>query len=200
MRGRIVRMSIALGVLLVAAPLKPALAGGGGCHAENINVARESAVILHNMCFTPTIARVPVGTTVEWFNKDPLVHTVTGANLTFGDLAERGVDAVWRVTFDRAGVYPYYCYLHAGMVGAVVVGNDAQLATALGRTGLDVPENVVEQPAKAVQRPAPVGARATEATAWPAVAAAIGLASVGVGFGVGRRGRRNGETSEPDAS
>jgi plastocyanin len=190
MRGRIVRIGIALGIILAAAPLKPALAGGGGCIERDLNVAREDAVVLHNMCFTPTIARVPVGTTVAWHNKDPLKHTMTGANLTFGDLDEKGLGAVWRVKFDRAGVYPYYCFLHPGMVGTIVVGNDAQLVTALGRTGLEFPENVTDAVVKT-----PVKAATTKkesSSAWPATAAGIGVASVGLGFGFGRRGRRNG--------
>ena len=198
MRGRIVRVGVVLGIILVITPLKAAVAGGGGCRDESINVARDSAVIAHNMCFTPTIARVPVGTTVRWFNKDPLKHTVTGVNLSFGDLQEKGTDSVWFVKFDTPGVYPYYCYLHAGMVGTVVVGNDTQLVTALGKTGLDFPENVSEIVTKTAAQP--VATTAKESTSlWPALAAGIGLASVGVGFGFGRRAGRNGHATPSDS-
>ena len=198
MRGRIMRIGIVLGIIVAVAPLKPAVAGGGGCHEESIKVGRESTVVMNNMCFTPAIARIPVGTTVRWFNKDPLTHTVTGVNLSFGDLQEKGTDAVWRVTFDTPGVYPYYCYLHAGMVGAVVVGNDAQLVSALGKTGLDFPENVVEAAARTPVKAA--AARTTEtASAGPAAAAGIGLASVGIGFRFGRRAR-NGRRLDPTGS
>lgn len=195
MRARIARVGIVLGIILAVTPLKAAVAGGGGCHEESINVARESAVIAHNACFTPTIARVPVGTTVRWFNKDPFKHTVTGVNLSFGDLEEKGTDAIWFVKFDKPGVYPYYCYLHAGMVGTIVVGNDTQLVSALGRTGLHFPQNVNEIAAKE-----PVAATDDASTsAWPAVAAGIGLASVGVGFGFGRRTGRNGHDAPGDS-
>ncbi|MFY9586426.1 MAG: hypothetical protein WAT66_03110 [Actinomycetota bacterium] len=197
MRGRIMRVGIVLGIILAATPLKAAVAGGGGCHEEAINVARESTVIAHNACFTPTIARVPVGTTVRWFNKDPFKHTVTGVNLSFGDLQEKGTDAIWFVKFDKPGVYPYYCYLHAGMVGSVVVGNDAQLVIALGKTGLDFPQNVNEIVTKTPVNPV---ADKTESTSvWPALAAGIGLASVGVGFGFGRRAGRNGHAMPSDS-
>ncbi len=192
MRGRIVRVGIVLGTILAVTPLRPALAGGGGCHEADINVAWESRVVAHNACFAPTIARVPVGTTVRWFNKDPFKHTVTGVNLSFGDLQEKGTSGFWRVTFTKPGVYPYYCYLHAGMVGSIVVGNDTQLVTALGKTGLDFPENVADAAAKT-----PVKAAATKDTtsSWPATAAGIGLASVGLGFGFGRRAGRAGHGS-----
>lgn len=196
MRERIVRLGIVLGIILAVTPLKAAVAGGGGaCHEGPITQSGTAGVVMNNACFTPTIARVPVGSTVTWFNKDHFNHTMTGANLTFGSLEEKGVDAVWKVTFDRAGVYPYYCFIHPGMVGSIVVGSDAQLVSQLGKGVLEIPDNVVDAALKT-----PVGSKAKDATsAWPAAAAGIGIGSVGIGFGFGRRAGRNGHTTPSDA-
>ena len=77
--------------------------------------------------FDAELMRVPVGTTVEWTNvgRDP--HTVTADDGSF-DSGRMVAGAEYRHTFDRAGVYRYYCVYHGapggiGMAGIVVVGD-----------------------------------------------------------------------------
>jgi hypothetical protein len=83
-------------------------------------------------CFTPTVLRVPVGTTVTFANRDGLEHSLSGVGM---DFAELGPDQAADQRFDRPGVYAYQCYLHPGMTGAVVVGAEPVLAAASGGLG-----------------------------------------------------------------
>jgi hypothetical protein len=88
--------------------------------------------------FAPTVARVPVGATVTFFNGAGIVHLVTGANGEWGSRdAELQPEQSVSYRFDKPGVYPYACALHRGMSGTIVVGN-ADLAAAVAtptRTG-----------------------------------------------------------------
>ena len=128
-------VSVAIGVLAIVA-LGPQLAsasGGGGC-GRVVSDARGASIHIHNFCFTPTILRIRPGQTVTWVNRDPFSHTVMGANAvwgTFGELASRR-SVTYR--FVRAGVYPYVCTIHPGMVGAIVVGSGSGLGDARATT------------------------------------------------------------------
>ena len=79
----------------------------------------------------PTVVRVDAGSTITWTNRDEALHTVTGTDVrsgrpgagSWGSLEELSQNQTFSHTFNDAGVYPYYCMLHPGMIGAVVVGN-----------------------------------------------------------------------------
>ena len=178
----IARLAMVVGIIAVAAPVRPAVAGGG-CHAADISemtTAATTEITMHDNCFNPTVAHVPLGAAVRWVNKDPTGHTVTGVG--WGSFDEYGTAAKMRkVWFNQVGVYPYYCLLHVGMAGAVVVGDgDLVKDAAPGSTGVTTvrDENSVR-----------LGARKAAASgpAWPAPAAAIGFVCGGLGFGIGRR-------------
>src|SRR3990170_4855253 len=119
----------ALTLALTAARPAPALAGGG-CHAPDGSVYTEgpATVIRMDVCsFGPTVARVPIGTTVQFLNTAPNEHLVIGRAMTWGsDVLEPG--ASYSNRFGEAGIYAYSCPLHPGMVGAVVVGDADGLA------------------------------------------------------------------------
>jgi plastocyanin len=70
--------------------------------------------------FAPMQIEVPVGTTVEWVNRDGAVHTVSADDGTWNSgPVEQGER--WRATFTRPGRYPYHCGPHPFMMGVVVV-------------------------------------------------------------------------------
>lgn len=199
MRGRIVRLGIVLGIIVAIVPAPPA-AAGGGCHATETTTARTNEVVMSQACYTPTLARVPVGATVTWINKDAFNHTITGASLAFGSFEEMGLGRTFKARFDTPGVYPYYCTLHGAMAGAVIVGDGAELLEAVDRV-----DGIIEERAQNVSAPIEVTADRVAATtpepagsSWPALATGIGLGSVGIGFGVGRRTRK--QTAEPPAT
>ena len=73
---------------------------------------------------------------MTFVNLDRSPHTVLGANATWGgyDALKKGHEATYE--FAEAGVFPYVCTWHPGMVGAIVVGDGAggaiETATADG--------------------------------------------------------------------
>jgi plastocyanin len=81
---------------------------------------RATSVHIKDLGFHPTQIEVPVGTTVEWVNDDPLQHTATAIDGDFrSPLIEPGTS--WRYTFTKAGTYAFYCTPHPFMKGVVVV-------------------------------------------------------------------------------
>jgi plastocyanin len=126
-RRSIAATAIAPLLLLVAALAAPATQAGGGCHGNDGSVYTESdtTVIRMDVCsFSPTISRVPVGTTVRFLNTSNIEHAVAGRSGTWGS-AILPVGGKYAETFDAAGMYPFSCPLHPGMVGVIVVGGEA---------------------------------------------------------------------------
>lgn len=94
--------------------------------------------MVEGLAFDPEIVKVPSGTTVTWTNEDAVAHTVTS-----GAIGEQGVPGVSKgkpdrpdglfddeladagatssFTFDEPGTYEYFCRIHGGMTGTVVV-------------------------------------------------------------------------------
>jgi plastocyanin len=115
-------------VALLVAPAV-ALAGDPCFHGFDMpkaTVASTSQVQTMPCAFSPTVAHVPVGTTITFVNDGQDAHLVTGANQEWGsrDVALRARSKVTQ-TFDTPGVYPFACSLHPGIVGAIVVGADS---------------------------------------------------------------------------
>lgn len=186
MPRRTTRILIVLSFLAVAAPIRSA--AGGGCHAVGMTDADTTRVVMAGNCFSPTIARVPAGAAVTWINKDAAGHTVTDANLSWGSMDELGAAKMVNVRFSRVGIYPYYCFIHPGMAGAIVVGDADHVKGAPGST--DVTTIRDESSVRLG-----VAKGAASGPAWPALTAAIGFVSGGLGFGMGRliRSRRPGQ-------
>jgi plastocyanin len=125
--------ALGLPVALLAAPAV-ALAGDPCFHGfdmPNATVASTSEVQTMPCAFSPTVAYVPVGTTVTFVNDGQDSHLVTGANQAWGS-RDVALGARSRVTqtFDTPGVYPFACSFHTGMVGAIVVGADSAAGLA----------------------------------------------------------------------
>ena len=66
------------------------------------------------------------GTTVTWSNDDITIHTVTSVNpngvvngLFDSELIMSG--ETFEITFNDAGTFDYYCFVHPYMVGIVNV-------------------------------------------------------------------------------
>ena len=130
MRDRIPMKLVVLAVLgvAIAAVLLPnsARAGGGGaCRGSPVTEEQGTTVEMQENCFTPTILRVQPGETVTWVNGDAVPHTVTGASLAWGDYTNLVEGESVSHRFTSSGVYPYYCLLHSGMIGTIVVGDGA---------------------------------------------------------------------------
>ena len=117
--------------MIVAAMCSAILAGfaagpaqaGGSCHLAVATTGAGIRVDIKELCFTPVVLYAQKGETVTWTNRDPVDHTVTGLGFSWGSNGILTQDQSVTYRFTEAGVYPYACVLHPGMVGAVVVGN-----------------------------------------------------------------------------
>jgi plastocyanin len=111
-----VLLSLGLGAFLLisfsAAPLP-----------VSADVQHTTIIALSNTQFVPSVAVINVGETVTWTNYDQVQHTVTSAtngyNVTSPLLP---TDGKFSVTFDKAGVFTYYCTVHPSMIGRIYVG------------------------------------------------------------------------------
>jgi len=130
------------------------------------------------------VIRVPVGGTVTWTNDDSTEHTVTGVGGAWGSYDVLGPGATVAHDFPVSGVYPYYCAIHPGMAGAVVVGDGRPGTTAAGA----VAPPPSAEPSAAVAAAAPAGQSASTSDAWRSVVL-VALAILVVGTVVALRRR-----------
>ena len=162
-------------------PATPALAGGG-CHSGSTQGTGDT-VELVDACPTPTILTIDPGGTVAFVNEDQFTHNIIGAG--WGHFDDLDPGQAFSATFDDPGVYPYACWYHPGMTGAIVVGD----GTGVGN-GASVSVASFQQP-----EPSPVveirtvteqASSGTVAVGWVA-GAVLGL---GIGLGIGALVRR----------
>lgn len=99
----------------------PASAGGGGC--AEVTEGAGTTVELRDLCITPTLLRVDPGETVTFVNRDGFRHVLAGAGYAWSSEGYMAPNEAFTATFRKGGVYPYQCYLHPGMAGAVIVGD-----------------------------------------------------------------------------
>lgn len=87
--------------------------------------------------FMPATTEIKVGTTLTWTNDESISHTVTSGEptgvdkdttLRSGEKPDGRYDEQlpkegdsFSYTYDKAGTYPYYCDIHKGMNGEIVV-------------------------------------------------------------------------------
>jgi plastocyanin len=183
------RILLAAGAGLAALALLGAPANaGGGCHAGATQGSGEQVELLE-ACPTPTIVRIDPGGSVTFVNKDPYAHNVIGVGFRWGHPEELAQGDSFTATFEQAGIYPYACWIHPGMTGAVVVGDGtgAGNGTTVSVASATTPSSSPVAADEAV-RPAPSDG-ATSAAGWIA-GGALGLAlGLVTGIAVRRRGR-----------
>jgi plastocyanin len=177
MKRRILTL-LSMAVLALFAIAAPTLVlAGGGCHAgadgSTYMEGDGTTVIRMDTCsFAPTVSRVAPGTTVRFLNTGNIQHQVVGRSGTWGSvLLDPGTEH--SETFRAAGIYPYTCPLHPGMVGAIVVGDGAPDA---GNEG-----NVAPVDLASATQPTQEVARTTD----PIPFVVTGLAGLGMGLGIG---------------
>lgn len=182
---------------LIAAPM--ASAGDPCYHGFSMPTTSTQAatdIKLMPCAFAPTVANVPVGSKVTFFNGPDFVHLVTGANQSWGSRdVEIQPGATVSYTFDKEGIYPYACALHRGMSGAIVVGSVA--AASGGGTAAGAGTTTTGTTAATDQTAAAGG---LDSTAMLAIAVGAGLI-VGAAVVVValRRRRHDEEPASPQA-
>ena len=78
--------------------------------------------------FKPSQINITDGNTIMWINSDVETHTVTSGSpdnkITNGkefDSGNLNPNQIFEHTFDKAGIYKYFCILHPSMTGLVNV-------------------------------------------------------------------------------
>ncbi len=92
--------------------------------------------------------------------------------------SDRAAGRPWHegVRLEVSGVYPFFCYVHPGMVGVVVVGDGRGSG---GATTVDVAATESEPSADAASRPAtPTASGPIEASVPPAWLVVVALAAL----------------------
>ncbi len=91
----------------------------------------KATMTMRGKAFTPHVMAVPVGSTVDFPNDDPILHnvfSVSGDNRFDLELYKRPKSASW--TFQRPGVVRVYCNIHPQMSAIVVVTDSAHVVKA----------------------------------------------------------------------
>jgi plastocyanin len=91
----------------------------------------KGASTLTDKAFSPNPANVKVGQKVVWTNDDTQAHTVTsGTGSSDPNMGKEFDSTVSKLInpgekfdhiFTKAGTFPYFCQLHPGMMGKVIV-------------------------------------------------------------------------------
>jgi plastocyanin len=175
MPGRRLRPLALILVALAAVALAaaPPTAAGGGCHRPP-SEGRGDTLTLTDLCFSPTVLRVAPGTTVTIVNRDQLDHPL-GRPGGVWSWDGRGGDRT-AVRPEASGVYPFFCYLHPGMVGVVMVGDGRGSGGATTVNVAATEPSATADPAAGPVEPAAGGpAQASVPPAWLVVVALAAL-------------------------
>ncbi len=103
-------------------------AGGGGDCREPLTEGSRTSVEIAHFCFSPTVLYIEAGSVVKWTNLDSVQHNVVAAGADWSDGRLFSEDETTSARFNQAGIFPYFCRVHPGMVGAVVVGENTEAA------------------------------------------------------------------------
>jgi plastocyanin len=90
-----------------------------------ISIVKGGADPNNEQFYVPKLVNVTVGATVKWKNDDPIPHTVTsgtpeGPTKEF-DSGFINVGDSFTHTFDKKGLFDYFCMPHPWMTGKVTV-------------------------------------------------------------------------------
>jgi plastocyanin len=171
------RLSVLVPLLAVLAGLlaaAPPAAAGGGCHSPATE-GKGTTLALREMCFSPTVLRVAEGSEVTIVNRDQLDHPLARPGGEWGWEGRMGDRATVRL--DQAGTYPFFCYVHPGMVGVVVVGDGHGTGSAV----VEVADPGTPAAAPAGVAPAAEPAATRFPTAWLVLVALCALVGAAAG-------------------
>lgn len=132
--GRAVRPARAVVPLLLLGLALAGCSSSSDDSAEGAGGDPGSTVTTKLLTFEPETLEVKAGTTVTWESSDSIGHTVTTGTFTVGGdglRTEENPDGLVDMpfsqgqtatfTFDEPGTYTYFCSIHKGMNGEIVV-------------------------------------------------------------------------------
>jgi len=133
---KIVITAISVLMAMIAVFVSCAPAGGELTDAQDEAIKEEpdepaaaamAEVIMEDSLYQPQILTVSPGTTVTWINNGGIIHTVVSGirgNADAGNMFDSGnigAGEEFSYTFEEKGEYPYFCDLHPGMDGTIIV-------------------------------------------------------------------------------
>lgn len=85
--------------------------------------------------FEPALLKIRTGDSVKWINEDDRRHpiaSIPGQGTNDKELMSSPIPpgGSWSHTFTKTGEYPYFCYIHYVMMGAVIVEDTDQTSPA----------------------------------------------------------------------
>jgi plastocyanin len=116
-------------LVLVASSLVAALAMAGcggtsyvapGCSATT--AVATNSVTIQASAFSPKCIKVSAGDTVTFTNRDTIIHTVTADGVPAAyDSGHLNPGQSFQQPFSAPGTSTYFCQIHLGMTGTVIV-------------------------------------------------------------------------------
>jgi plastocyanin len=88
--------------------------------SDNNTAAESITVRISGMRFEPASITVKPGTTVTWVHESPMPHTITGNADGLGSSTLYS-GQTYSHTFEKDGLFNYYCDIHPSMTGSVIV-------------------------------------------------------------------------------
>ncbi len=82
---------------------------------------RRHPVDIRGLAFHPAVLEAALGDTVVWTNHDILAHTATSAGKPGWGTGSIGAGSTGRQVVRARGTFEYFCELHPGMRGTLVV-------------------------------------------------------------------------------
>ncbi len=104
--------------------------GAGGCREPHTEGSGTTVEIV-DFCFLSTVLYVETGSVVQWTNLDAVQHNIVGVGADWSDGRLFAEGQTTSAGFNQAGIFPYFCQIHPGMVGVVVVGSGAEAVASL---------------------------------------------------------------------
>src|SRR4051812_16981418 len=93
--------------------------------------AIKAKMLQRNKTFTPHVLAIPVGSTVEFPNADPIFHNAfSNYNGQIFDIGFYPPGSTRSVKFQRPGIVRVFCNIHAAMSAVIVVVNSRWFATS----------------------------------------------------------------------
>ena len=101
--------------------------------ADEISAAAAESSIVYEVHipkgldkFEPALLKIKTGDSVKWINEDDRGHpiaSIPGQGTNDKELFSKPIPpgGSWSYTFKKAGEFPYFCYIHYVMMGAVIV-------------------------------------------------------------------------------
>lgn len=117
---------VAPGTSVVTVPEEPVEPLPGGAR---IPLGAPNPVVITGRSFEPRRIEVEVGATVTWVNDDADRHWILSRRPELIDSGPLDPPNSFATVFDTAGTWNYFCNVHEGMTGTVVVSNPSAPTT-----------------------------------------------------------------------